>query len=180
VAIENQKSKIKNPLYLGMDVARKRNLCVIDVGEKIDGIMHDRLRIELHGKTFTEIEAALYPLLRLPQLKRACIDASGMGSQIAEQARECFGWKVEPVEFSNPLKEELAFALRRDFEDCRLRIPRDENLRADLRALKKELTPSGKLRFIGDTDDSHCDRTWAKALRQHAARARFSAGALVV
>ncbi len=99
---------------------------------------------------------------------------------IAEQARERFGWKVEPIEFTNPLKEELAFALRRDFEDRRLRIPRDEKLRADLRGLKKEITPGGKLRFIGETDDSHCDRTWAKALRQHAARPRPSAGALVV
>jgi phage FluMu gp28-like protein len=166
--------------YLGLDVARKRNLCVIDVGEKIENVMHDRLRIELLDKTFTEIESNLYPLLRLPQLKRACIDETGMGTQLAEQAREKFGWKVEPVNFTAARKEELAFALRRDFEDCRLRIPRDDQLRADLRALKKEITPSGKLRFIGDTDDSHCDRTWAKALRQHAARHRVSAGAIVL
>ena len=58
-----------------------------------------------------------------------------------------------------PRKEELAFALRRDFEDAVLRIPRDPDLRADLRALKKEVTPSGKLRFIGETANISCDRT---------------------
>jgi phage FluMu gp28-like protein len=166
--------------FLGMDIARKNNLCVIDVGEKIGSIVYDRLRIELHDSSFTEIESHLYPLLRLPELKRACIDESGMGVQLAEQARERFGWKVEPVSFTQPRKEELAFALRRDFEDGNLRIPNDDKLRADLRGLKKEITPSGKLRFVGDVDDSHCDRTWAKALRQHAARHRPSAGAILI
>jgi phage FluMu gp28-like protein len=167
-------------LFLGLDVARFRDLCVIDVGLKIDSIMYDLLRLELHDHTFTRMEALLYPLLRLPQLKRACIDSTGMGTQLAEQAREHFGWKVESVNFTSALKEELAFALRRQFEDCRLRIPADEKLRADLRAVKKEITPSGKLRFIGEVEESHCDRTWAKALRQHAARQRARAGAIVV
>ena len=46
------------------------------------------------GVAFTRLEALLYPLLRLPQLKRACIDSTGMGTQLAEQAREHFGWKA--------------------------------------------------------------------------------------
>ncbi|HWW02092.1 MAG TPA: terminase family protein [Candidatus Acidoferrum sp.] len=166
--------------FLGLDVGRIRDLCVLDVGEKIGNITYDRLRIELLDQPFSRIESDLDRLLRLPQLKRACIDHSGIGMQLAEQARERFGWKVEPVDFSGPKKEELAFALRHDFEDRRLRIPADDKLRADLRGLKKELSPSGRLRFIGDTEDSHCDRTWAMALRQHAARVRSSAGALVV
>src|SRR5438309_7236003 len=99
--------------------------------------------------------------------------------QLAERARERFGWKVEPITFTPVVKEELAFGLRRDFEDRRLRIVRDENLRSDLRALRKEVTTSGNIRFAGESDQSHCDRTWAKALRQHAARRRFSAGGLV-
>jgi phage FluMu gp28-like protein len=171
----------RNPqLFLGLDLARKRNLCIIDVGEKIGSVTYDRLRIELHNKPFDEIKAPLWRLLRLPSVVRACIDESGMGIQLCEEARQQFGYKVEPITFTNPLKEELAFALRREFEDCNVRIPKDPDLRADFRALKKELTPTGKLRFIGDVDDSHCDRTWAKALRQHAARRRISAGAMLV
>jgi phage FluMu gp28-like protein len=169
-SIKNQNSKIQNPLYLGLDVGRHHDLCVIDVGEQIDGAIRDRLRLELQNQTYSQIEAQLYPLLALPELKRACIDQTGIGNQLAERAQERFGWKVEPINFTAPLKEELAFALRRDFEDRKLRIPADEKLRADLRGLKKEVSPSGKLRFIGEVEDSHCDRTWAKALRQHAAR----------
>jgi len=98
---------------------------------------------------------------------------------LAEQARERFGWKVEPVTFTPAVKEELAFTLRRDFEDHRLRIVRDDNLRSDLRALKKDVTAAGNIRFAGESEDSHCDRTWAKALRQHAARYRPCAGGAV-
>jgi phage FluMu gp28-like protein len=166
-------------LYLGMDVARKQHLCVIDVGEKIGDVMWDRVRIEIHNKPFGEIESELYRLLELPQVKRACIDESGNGIHLAERAKERFRYKVEPVNFTATMKEELAFGLRRDFEERKLRLVPDDKLRNDLRGLKKEVTPSGNIRFIGETEDSHCDRTWAKALRQHAARYRKTIGARV-
>src|SRR5438876_707863 len=111
-----------NPqLFLGVDVARKHDLCVIDVGEKIGDVVWDRARIELQGASFSEVEAELYRLLKLRELKRACIDATGLGAQLAERARQKFGWKVEPITFTAPLKEELAFGLRGDFEDKRIR-----------------------------------------------------------
>jgi len=112
-------------------------------------------------------------------LKRACLDATGMGLQLAERAAERFGWKIEALTFTAALKEELAFGLRADFEDRRLRIVTSDALRADLRGVRKEITASGNLRFRGESEDSHCDRFWAKALRQHAARHRNVAGAAV-
>jgi phage FluMu gp28-like protein len=163
----------KSSFYIGMDVARKENLCVIDLGEKIGDVMWDRCRVELKDKAFSEMEFELHRLLSLRQVKRACIDATGMGMQLAERAREGFGHKAEPITFTPAVKEELAFDLRRDFEDRKLRIVRDDNLRSDLRALKKDVTAAGNIRFAGESENSHCDRTWAMALRQHAARARM-------
>jgi phage FluMu gp28-like protein len=157
-------------LYLGLDVARKHDLCVFDVGEKIGDVVWDRLRIEMRGCRFAEIEETLFRLLRWPQVKRACIDATGLGAQLAERAAERFEWKVEPITFTAPMKEQLAFGLRADFEERRLRIVRDEGLVADLRGIKKEVSASGNIRFLGESGDSHCDRFWAKALRQYAAR----------
>jgi phage FluMu gp28-like protein len=166
-------------LYVGVDVARSKNLCVIDVGEKIGDVIWDRCRIELHNRPFAEIEANLFPILRLSQVKRACLDSSPIGTHLFERAKEIAGWKVEGVNFTAHVKEQLAFNLRAAFEDRKLRIVRDDKLRADLRALRKEVTPSGNIRLDGQADDSHCDRFWAKALRQEAARQRFSAGGLV-
>jgi phage FluMu gp28-like protein len=157
-------------LYLGVDLARKHDLCVFDLGEKIGDVVWDRLRIELENKPFAEIRSELYRLLLLAQLKRCCVDASGLGMQLAEEARADFGWKLEPVTFTAAVKEELAFGLRRDLEERKLRLVADDRLRADLRGIKKEVSLSGNFRFLGETQDSHCDRFWAKALRQHAAR----------
>jgi phage FluMu gp28-like protein len=160
----------QSSLFVGVDVARKHDLCVIDVGEKIGDVVWDRMRIEMQNAAFAQMEAELYRLLRLREVKRLCIDATGMGTQLAERARQKFGWKVEPVNFTSAVKEELAFGLRADFEEKRVRMVRDEKLAADLRSVRKEVTASGNLRFDGRADQSHSDRFWAKALRQHAAR----------
>jgi len=148
-----------NPqLFLGVDVARKHDLCVLDVGEKIGDVVWDRLRLELRGKSFSEIKFELYRLLKLRAVKRCCIDASGLGLQLAEEAERDFGWKVEPVTFTGAVKEELAFGLRSDFEDRRLRLVSDDKLRADIRGIKKEVTASGHIRFAGESEDGHYDR----------------------
>lgn len=168
----------RHPLYAGVDVARVRDLCVIDVGELVGDVMWDRLRLELRDQSFAAIEAELFEVLRFPALVRLCIDATGLGRQLAERARQQFGWQVEPVIFTRPLKEQLAFNLRAAFENRTLRIARDDRLRADLRGLRKAVTPAGNLRFDGESADGHCDRTWALALRLHAAALAQPAGAL--
>ncbi len=169
----------RNPLFLGLDVARKKDLCVLDVGEKIGDVVWDRLRIELLNRPFAEIEDQLYRLLRLAQIKRACIDATGLGAQLAERAAERYSWKVEPIIFTARIKEDLAIGFKVDLEKRHVRLADEDKLRADLRGIRKEVTLSGNSRYAGESEGSHCDRFWAKALRQHAARHKVCAGALV-
>jgi phage FluMu gp28-like protein len=168
-----------NALFLGVDVARKKDLCVLDVGERIGDVVWDRLRIELLDRPFAEIEEELYRLLQLRQLKRACIDATGLGAQLAERAAERFGYKVEPIVFTARIKEELAVRFKVELEKRQVRLADDEALRADLRGIRKEVTLSGSIRYAGETEGSHCDRFWAKALRQYAAREKTCTGPLV-
>jgi phage FluMu gp28-like protein len=165
--------------FLGLDVARKHDLCVFDVGERIGDVVWDRARVELLDQPFSEIEEILDRLLSLPQVKRACIDATGMGVQLAERARDRFEWKVEPITFTAQVKEALATGLKADLEHRHLRLADDTDLRADLRGIRKETTSCGNNRYAGETAGSHCDRFWAKALRQHAARHKEYVGALV-
>ena len=160
--------RCENDLYLGMDTGRKKDLSAIYVGEKIGDVVWARYRIELKNKSFAEQEHELYRLLALPKMRRACLDATGLGMQLAERARERFGWKVEPITFTAGVKEELAYRLRAAFEDRTLRIAIEMELRADLRGIKKEITSSGHIRFVGESEDSHCDRFWALALMLHA------------
>lgn len=171
--------------YVGVDVARKHHLCVIDVGEKVGDLVWDRLRIELQDKTFAEIEQELYPILELPQVKRCCIDATGLGMQLAERARARFGWKVVPITFNPTIKETMANNLRIAFEQRLLRIDPDPRLRSDLRGIKKEVR-GDRTRFVAEVEsgpdaNGHCDRFWAKALRQHAALTpKARCGAVVI
>lgn len=169
----------KNPLYVGADFGRKKDLTVIDVEEKVGDVLWERLRIELSSKSFAEQEYELFRILALPQTRRACLDATGLGMQMAERAKERFGWKVEPVTFTGPVKEELAFPLRAAHEDRTLRYTADAKLRADLRGIKKETTAANNIRFVGESEDSHCDRFWAKALALHAAATKVQMGAVV-
>ena len=159
-------------LYIGVDVGRKRDLTVIDVGLKTGEVMFDKVRTELHNQPFPVIEAEFRKLLVLPQVRRACIDENGIGMDLAERTRRDFGYQVEPVHITAQIKEKLAFGLRNDFESLALRLPVDQSLRADIHAMKKLVTAANNIRFDGYTDDGHCDRFMAKALRQEASRSR--------
>ncbi len=157
-------------LYAGVDVGRSHDLTVIWINA-FEGDRHlCRRLICLRNLPFSAQEDILYPILALPNLRRGCIDASGLGMQLAERAQDRFGkYKVEAVKFSAPVKEELAYPFRAAFEDLNIRIPFDPKLRSDLRAIKKEVTAAGNIRFSADRgENGHSDRFWAGALAIHA------------
>lgn len=161
-----------NPLYVGVDVGRDHDLTVIWVVEKVSGINLTRRVIEMKAQTFDAQEAALYEVLALPQVRRCCIDQTGIGRQFAERAQKRFGtYKVEGLHFTGPVKEELAYPVRAAFEDKSIRIPDSQALFSDLRGIRKETTASGNIRFAGERGkNGHCDRFWALALALHAGK----------
>ena len=68
------------------------------------------------------------------------------------------------------MKEALAYPVRGKMEDKKLRIPYDPQVRADLRAVTKETTVAGNIRFTAErSEQGHADRFWALALAIHAA-----------
>ena len=116
--------------------------------------------------------------MELPQLRRCCIEKNGIGMQLGEEAQLQYGHRVEVLHVTSSIREKLAFGLRNAFESLALKIPVDAKLRADLHGIKKT-SSAAALRLDGETDDSHCDRFWAKALRQHAARGKEQVWAMV-
>lgn len=167
-------------IYIGVDIGREHDLTVIWVVEKLGDVFYTRAVIELEKERFDVQEAVLYALLELRTVRRCCIDETGLGRQFAERARQRFGWKVEGVTFTGPVKEELAYPLRGAFEDRRVRIPAPEHnkgIRPDLRAIKKETTQSGNIRFTADRGkNGHSDRFWALALALHAGQTEAPPG----
>jgi phage FluMu gp28-like protein len=162
----------KNPLYLGVDIGREHDLTCIWLIEQVNDIKFTRRVVELSKQTFDAQEHALYELLKLPTVRRCCIDQSGLGRQFAERATKKFGrYKVEGVNFTTAIKEELAFPVRVAFEDRSIKVPFTNAIRADLRGVRKEVTSSGHTRFAGERNRyGHCDRFWALALSLHASK----------
>lgn len=158
-------------IFVGVDVGRMKDLTVIWVIEKLGGVFYTRAVIEMQGEAFAAQEAALYSLLAESKATRCCIDSTGLGMQFAERAQERFGkYRVEGVRFTGPIKEQLAYPVRAAFEDRTIRIPESKEIRADLRAIKKETTTAGNVRFTADRSvNGHSDRFWALALALHAA-----------
>jgi len=162
-------SLCKAPLYLGMDVARHNHLSVITVVEDY-GIIWIRKRIEMRNQKYSFQEKVLWNFLAMPNLRRGCIDNTGIGNQLAERAQDQFGkYKVEGVTFSNEVKEDLAYPLRTRFEDHTIKVPDDEELHEDYHSVRKIVTAAGNVRLdAAATANGHGDNFWSLALANHA------------
>ena len=158
-------------LYLGFDVGRKRDLSVIWLDEYKNNIAWSRAVISLVKTPFFIQKRIIFALLSHPKLRRACIDQSGLGMQLAEQAIKHFGeYKVEGVDFTSANKEALATGLKKNFEDLQSRIPISQAIRNSLHSVKKYETTTGHFRFDADRTEEtgHADHFWAKALATQA------------
>lgn len=158
-------------LYAGIDIGHKHDRTILWVWEKVGGIYFQRKLLALQDMKFSAQEEQIYPILALPNLRRCCIDATGLGAQFAERAQERFGkYRIEDVFFTNAVKEDIAYKLRAAFEDRNIRIADNAQTRADFRSIKKEVTSSGKIRFDAERTEAigHGDRFWAAGLALYA------------
>jgi phage FluMu gp28-like protein len=159
-------------LYLGFDVARKRDLSVIWLDELKNNISWTRAVIEMLKTPFFIQRRVMFWLLGHPKMRRGCIDQTGLGLQIAEEAVDFYGeHRVEGVDFTVANKEALAGGLKKNFEDLQSRIPMSQAIRNSLHSVKKYETSTGHFRFDADRTEEtgHADHFWAKALAVQAA-----------
>lgn len=153
--------------YVGIDIGHKHDRTTCWVWEKVGNVYFQRELRVLQNAKFSTQEAELYPILSLPNMRRCCIDATGIGAQFAERAQERFGkYRIEAVHFTNSVKADMAYKLRAAFEDRNVRIADDRDIRADFRSIKKEVTSAGAIRFDAERTESlgHGDRFWGAAL----------------
>lgn len=161
-----------NVCFVGRDIGRRNDLHVIWVWELIGDVLWERERIEQKRATFAEMDDAFDDVMLRYRVGRACIDQTGMGEKVVEDAQRRWGSRVEGVLFTSPNKLVMATAGKERFEDRRVRITMgDVPLRSDLHKLRKVSSATGAPRFVADRDDDHADRTWAAFLGIHAAGA---------
>jgi phage FluMu gp28-like protein len=152
--------------FIGMDIGRKKDLSVIDVEEQVGDVFWNRLTLIMPKVPYSTQRDMLWRVVRKFNAERVCIDATGIGAQIAEDSVEQLGsYGAEQVEFTLKVKQDLAVRIRHLFEDKLCRIAVSRKLRDDLHAVKKTTTAAGNVRFDAErTKEGHADRFWAKSL----------------
>jgi phage FluMu gp28-like protein len=156
-------------LYLGVDIGRVHDLTVFWLIESNSGVNFTRRLIRMQNQTFDAQESVFYSLMDNPKVARACVDSTGIGRQFAERGARRYGPRCEPVNFSGPVKESLAYPLKAALEDKTFKMPDDPKVMAAFRSIRKETTSAGNIRFAGDRGaNGHADEFWAAALALHA------------
>jgi phage FluMu gp28-like protein len=170
---------LQNPFVIGMDIGRRRDLTVIWLAEIVERRRYTRHIITLERTPFRTQYLELARLLKHPRFGRACIDATGIGNQLAEDATREFGaYRIEAVTFTLATKGSMADGLYNAMEDAEFLIPADGKLgdviREDFHSVRTEQSDKGNRRFVSEENsergESHADYFWAAALCNRAAR----------
>ena len=126
--------------YFGQDFGRVSDLSVIWPIQ----LQHDLTRrppftVELRNIPFAQQRQILFYILhRLPRFMAGAMDAGGNGAQLAEEAADEFGHdRIEQIKFSVEWYRENMPSFVRAFEDATIALPRDADVLADHRQLKK-------------------------------------------
>lgn len=178
--ISQRADKGMDRLVLGCDVGRTKDLFVLwalgvwGAARRTVGVL------AFSGQPFSVMEGCLRSAMDHDfggkRAHRLCIDATGLGMQLAERMTQRYPARAEAVTFTASTKASLVSLLRRDIEERTVTLPDDPATLADLSSLRCVYTEAGNIRFAADsTDSGHADRAMALALALHAdeRRSRF-------
>jgi phage FluMu gp28-like protein len=172
---ELQKESLLIPgkhFYAGIDIGRKHDLTVLFVLEKIDEAFYTRTIRILKNESFQHQFDMLFAFFKTVQIRKCCIDATGLGMGLAEAlAQKLSSSLIEAVTFTLQTKEKLAYLLKQHFENQAVFIPVDEELRDDLHSVSRSGSSGHHTKFTAARTETggHADRFWALALALYAA-----------
>lgn len=161
----------KQRVYVGVDIGRRRDLTVIWLFVQ-EGLQLRHLGIvEMTKARFADQFDMLCQILEHRSVRKMCIDASGLGMQLAEQTAERYGLhRVEECTFTAQFKAQIAGWLRVRIEGRSMSIPVSVDLRNDLHSVQRMVTSAGNITLQASRENgSHADRFWAGALAVYAA-----------
>lgn len=177
-----------NPIDLGIDFGRKRDLTVCWALETVGDVQFTRDVLALAKLSTPDQVEALSP--RIQTARRVSLDYTGPGIGLGDYLVKRFGeWapdrhlygKIELCNFSNTFKLEIFSKLRMAFESRSLRIPISREIREDLHSIHRATTPAGNITYRAPhTDDGHADRCNALALAVRAASNPVAPGRILV
>lgn len=157
----------RGPCYVGMDIARKKDLTCIWEAELVGDVLYPREIIVMKRAPFRAQHDELKRLRDRDRPVRFKIDQTGMGEPFVESAQEYLGESAcSGVIFTPTARFALATMLKDAMEDRKFRLPvGDREIRDDLHSIAKHVSETGSTRLVHDGEsDGHGDRFWACAL----------------
>ena len=157
---------------LGMDFARHRDFSILaPMSVELSLTRKVPFMVELHNVPSRQQAQILYAIIGgLPRFHLAALDATGSGSVFAEYAAEDFGkHAIMEVMLSQAWYRENMPLFVQAFEDQAIDLPRDADVRNDLRALERVdgivKVPDLRMKDVKDADlMRHGDAAIALAL----------------
>ncbi len=138
------------PRYGGYDVARRTHASAWHEFAKIGVTLVLARRETWRNVSFDAQEAWIETRLTdkaQPRIHRMAIDSTGIGMQMAERMAKKFPGRIDEVNLESSRRHELCMLLADRYENRRILIPADEQLRADLNAPLKTFALNGGLRI---------------------------------
>src|SRR5581483_4013116 len=161
-----------DPIYLGIDFGRKRDLTVCWALQVIGNTFRMTKEVLALGKMPTPQQVEiLRPRIR--RARRVCFDYTGPGVGMGDYLVKEFGeenpsthrfGKIRLCTFTSALKVEMFSKLRMEFESRLLGVPVSSVIREDLHSLNRVATASGVTYRAAHTADGHADYGTALAL----------------
>jgi phage FluMu gp28-like protein len=163
--------EIHGRLFMGYDVARFQDAAVIFViGQLPNGMKMSVAEIEMVNKEYEYQLDQFRKIMNQLPVVRACIDSKGMGDPLREALQKDFGTaKVEGVDFTNEIKEEMAISVKTGLERKQFLLQNDRRFHKQIHSIKRTPISGRSFRYDSTRDeDGHADSFWAWALADRA------------
>ena len=165
-----------SPLFLGYDVARKRDAAAFYIIGIRGGKRASFLRHEKIGMSFEEQKDVFRRLMKGLPVYRACMDCTGMGMPLFEELHKEFGERVEGVNFTMRTKEQMAISVRLSLERREFLLENSRDFHAQIHSIKR-VAAGGGFRYDAERNErGHADGFWAWALASLAFEGAQNAG----
>jgi phage FluMu gp28-like protein len=156
----------------GFDCGRThdKSAFVDGIRDKMTGIFYvintevwDQMEFDLQFQKLCDRMDAL-------NIRKLCMDASGIGAMLGENMRKRYGGRVEAVQFTAQFKTELWGDLKRDLGTGKTLLPpNNSRLATELHNIQRVITASSNIVFQAPHDAlGHCDLATAAALANRA------------
>lgn len=156
--------------YGGMDIGRTHDLTAIAIlAVGIDGrVFIEEVKV-LHNTEFREQFKEACSIIRALNIKRMCVDATGIGMQLSEDLQREFGpGMITPIMFNNSNKTEMLNGLKKAFSDRTCLIPNEPELLREFQCIKRVVTATGISYQADHNALGHADRAISIALAHKA------------